>query len=126
MVDSSIGGWRRRSRPDYNRPKKLRLSNRYTNSNGRRDLVARQPATRAPILRAIKELARTCKQALNLQDEIEGLKLNLIYRGFRRHVDGRLIWHARVQGSSKVDLATKQNLICLWRLWWYMRGQRMT
>ena len=60
-------------------PKTLCLSNQYTTSDGHRDLAARQPGTRAPVLRAIEELARTSKQALNLQEEIEGLKLNLIY-----------------------------------------------
>ena len=38
-VDNSIWGWRWRSRPDYNHPRMLRLSNRYTTSNGYRDLV---------------------------------------------------------------------------------------
>jgi hypothetical protein len=32
--DNSIGKESRRSRPDYNRPEMLRLSNRYTNSHG--------------------------------------------------------------------------------------------
>ena len=32
---------------------------------------ARQPAPRAPVLQAIEERARTRKQALKLQDEIE-------------------------------------------------------
>jgi hypothetical protein len=59
MVDNSICGWRRRSRPDYNHPRTLRLSNRYTSSDGCRDLAARQPATRAPVLQAIEEPART-------------------------------------------------------------------
>ena len=58
-------------------PSRPRLSNRYTTSNSRHDLVERQPAPRAPVLQAIEELARTRKQALNLQDEIEGFKLNL-------------------------------------------------
>jgi hypothetical protein len=32
--DNSIGKESRRSRPDYNHPETLRLSNRYTNSHG--------------------------------------------------------------------------------------------
>jgi hypothetical protein len=32
--DNSIGKESRRSRPDYNRPEPLCLSNRYTNSRG--------------------------------------------------------------------------------------------
>jgi hypothetical protein len=42
-------------------------------------------------VQAIKELAKTRKQALNLQDEIENLKLNLIMSGVlktRRRVAG--------------------------------------
>jgi len=48
----------------------LRLSNRYTTSYGCRDLVgARHPTTRAPVLQAIEELARTSmEQVLNLLD----------------------------------------------------------
>jgi hypothetical protein len=34
MKDNSIGEESRRSRPDYNRPGALRLSDRYTNSRG--------------------------------------------------------------------------------------------
>jgi hypothetical protein len=39
MEDNSIGKESRCSRPDYNRPDTLRLSNRYTISLGCRDLV---------------------------------------------------------------------------------------
>jgi hypothetical protein len=47
----------------------LRLSDRYTNSCGRRDLVEHgNPATRAPVLQAIEELARTSTE---LRDEYE-------------------------------------------------------
>ena len=68
MGDNSIGG------DDVHGPttaiKMLRLSNRYTTSYGCRDLVgARHPATRAPVLQAIEELARTSmEQVLNLLD----------------------------------------------------------
>jgi hypothetical protein len=69
MKDNSIGEESRRSRPDYNCPGMLRLSDRYTYSRGRRDLVEHNnPATRAPVLQAIKELARTSTE---LQDEYE-------------------------------------------------------
>jgi hypothetical protein len=69
MKDNSIEEESRRSRPDYNRPGMLHLSDRYTNSRGRRDLVEHDnPATRAPILQAIKELART---SIELRDECE-------------------------------------------------------
>jgi hypothetical protein len=69
MMDNSIGEECRRSRPDYNRPGMLRLSDRYINSRGRRDLVEHDnPTTRAPVLQAIKELARTSTE---LRDESE-------------------------------------------------------
>jgi hypothetical protein len=46
--DNSIGEKNQRSRPDYNRPGMLRLSDRYTNSRGRHDLVEHDnPAMRA-------------------------------------------------------------------------------
>jgi hypothetical protein len=70
MKDNSIGEESRRSRPDYNHPEMLRLSDRYTNSCGRRDLVEHDnPATRAPVLQAIKELARISKTSTELRDE---------------------------------------------------------
>jgi hypothetical protein len=60
-------GKSRRSRPDYNRPGALRLSDQYTNSRGRRDLVEYDnPATRAPVLQAIEELARTSRTSTEL------------------------------------------------------------
>jgi hypothetical protein len=60
------------SRPDYNRPGMLCLSDRYTNSHGRHDLVEHDNlATRAPILEAIKELARTSRTSTELRDEYE-------------------------------------------------------
>jgi hypothetical protein len=50
----------------------LRLSNRYTNSRGRRDLVEHDnPATWAPVLQAIEELARTSRTSTELRDEYE-------------------------------------------------------
>jgi hypothetical protein len=51
MKDNSIGEESRRSRPDYNHPGTLRLSDRYTNSCGQRDLVENDNlAMRAPVL----------------------------------------------------------------------------
>jgi hypothetical protein len=65
--DNSIGEDSRRSRPDYNRPGMQHLSNRYTNSRGRRDLVEHDnPATRAPVLQASEELARTSRTSTEL------------------------------------------------------------
>jgi hypothetical protein len=50
----------------------LLLSDRYTNSRGRRDLVEHDnPATRAPVLQAIKELAKTSRTSTELRDEYE-------------------------------------------------------
>jgi hypothetical protein len=67
MEDNSIGKECRHSWPDYNRPETLRLSNRYTNSRGGRDLVEHDdPATRAPVLQAIKELVRTSRTSTEL------------------------------------------------------------
>jgi hypothetical protein len=67
MEDISIGKESRRSWPDYNRPETLRLSNRYTNSCGWRDLVEHDdPAMRAPILQAIEELVRTSRTSTEL------------------------------------------------------------
>jgi hypothetical protein len=60
MKDKWIGEDSRCSRHDYNRPRRLHLSDRYTNSRDRRDLVEYDnPATRAPVLQAIEELLRT-------------------------------------------------------------------
>jgi hypothetical protein len=68
--DNSIEKESRRSRPDYNHPGTLRLSDRYTNSRGRRDLVEHDnSATRAPVLQANEELARTSRTSTELQDE---------------------------------------------------------
>jgi hypothetical protein len=65
MNDNSIGEESRRSRPNYNRLGMLHLSDRYTNSRGRRDLVEHDnPTTRAPVLQAIEELV---EQALNCE-----------------------------------------------------------
>jgi hypothetical protein len=67
--DNSIGEESRRSWPDYNRLGTLRLSDRYTNSRGQCDLVEHDnPATRAPVLQAIEELAKTSTE---LRDEYE-------------------------------------------------------
>jgi hypothetical protein len=72
MKDKSIGEESRHSRPDYNRLGTLRLSDRSTNSRGRRDLVEHDnPATRAPVLQAIGELARTSRTSTELRDEYE-------------------------------------------------------
>jgi hypothetical protein len=72
MKDNSIGEESRRSRPDYNRPGMLHLSNRYTNSHGRRDLVEHEnPAMRASVLQAIEELARTNRTSTELRDQYE-------------------------------------------------------
>jgi hypothetical protein len=70
--DNWIGEESRRSWPDYNHPGTLRLSDRYTNSRGRCDLVEHdKPATRAPVLQAIEELARTSRTRIELRDEYE-------------------------------------------------------
>jgi hypothetical protein len=70
--DNSIGEESRRSRPNYNHQGTLCLSDRYTNSRGPRDLVEHDnPATRAPILQAIEELARTSRTSTELRDEYE-------------------------------------------------------
>jgi hypothetical protein len=72
IEDNSIGEESRGSWPDYNRPEMLRLSNRYINSCGWRDIVEHDdPAMRAPVLQAIKELARTSRRSTDLQDECE-------------------------------------------------------
>jgi hypothetical protein len=59
MRDRGVGGKRWRSQFDYNDLGTLHHGNWYTTSNGCRDLALRQPATRAPVLQAIEELART-------------------------------------------------------------------
>jgi hypothetical protein len=60
MKDNLIREESRRSWPDYNRLGMLHLSDRYTNSHGRCDLVEHDnPATRAPVRQPIEELART-------------------------------------------------------------------
>jgi hypothetical protein len=72
MKDNSIGEESRRSGPDYNRLGTLHLSDQYTNSRGRRDLVEHDnPATRASVLQATKELVRTSRTSTELQDEYE-------------------------------------------------------
>jgi hypothetical protein len=72
MKNNSIEEESRRSRPDYNHPGTLRLSDRYTISRGRRDLVEHDnPAMRAPVLQAIEELARTSRTNTELRDEYE-------------------------------------------------------
>jgi hypothetical protein len=72
MNDNSIEEESRRSWPDYNCPGTLRLRDRYTNSHGRRDLVEQDnPATRAPVLQVIEELARTSRTSAELRDEYE-------------------------------------------------------
>jgi hypothetical protein len=73
---------RRRSRSDYSLPKTLRLSNRYTTSYGCHDLVEHDtPATRALVLQAIEELARTSRTNTELPDVNVGFKLKLQYGG---------------------------------------------
>jgi hypothetical protein len=71
--DNSIGEESQRSRPDNNHPGTLCLSNRYTNSRGRCDLVEHDnPAMRAHVLlQAIEELARTSRISTGLRDEYE-------------------------------------------------------
>jgi hypothetical protein len=65
--DDSIGEVSPHSWPDYNRPGMLRLSDQYTNSRGRRDLVEHDnPAMRAHVLQAIEELARTSRTSTEL------------------------------------------------------------
>jgi hypothetical protein len=72
MKDNSIGDESRCSRPDYNHPRMLHLSDRYTNSRGRRDLVEHDnPAMRAPVLQAIEELARRSRTSTELRDDYE-------------------------------------------------------
>jgi hypothetical protein len=63
--DNSIGEESPCLWSDYNRPGILRLSDRYTNSRGRCDLVEHDnPAKRAPVLQAIEEQV---EQALNCE-----------------------------------------------------------
>jgi hypothetical protein len=70
--DNSIGEESQRSRPDDNCPGMLRLSDRYTNSRGRHDLVEHDNLVmRAPVLQAIEELARTSRTSTELRDEYE-------------------------------------------------------
>jgi hypothetical protein len=70
--DNSIGEESQRSWHDYNRPGTLCLSNWYTKSHGRRDLVEHDnPAMRAPVLQAIEELARTSRTSTKFWDEYE-------------------------------------------------------
>jgi hypothetical protein len=72
MEDNLIGEESWCSPPDYNRPEMLRLSNQYTNSCGRRDLVEHDNlGTRAPVLQANEELARTSRINIELWDEDE-------------------------------------------------------
>jgi hypothetical protein len=60
MKDNLIGEEIQHSWPNYNHSGTLRLSDRYTNSCGLHDLVEDDnPATRAPVIQAIEELART-------------------------------------------------------------------
>jgi hypothetical protein len=65
MRDRGELDWWKKVTFTVNDPGTLRLGNRYTTSNGCRDLAARQPATRAPVLQAIEELTRTREQGLN-------------------------------------------------------------
>jgi hypothetical protein len=70
--DNSIGEESRHSQPDYNHLGTLHLSDRYTNSRDRCDLVEHDnQAMRAPDLQAIKELPRTSRTSTELQDEYE-------------------------------------------------------
>jgi hypothetical protein len=67
MKDNSIGEGSQSSWPDYNCPRMLHLSDRYTNSRGRRDLMEHDNlATSAPVLQAIEELARTSRTSTEL------------------------------------------------------------
>jgi hypothetical protein len=70
---------RRRSQPDYN-PPVLRLCNRYTSSTAAIVWVA-SPASRAPVLQAIEELARTSiEQVLKLLDGDDRFQSQTQYR----------------------------------------------
>jgi hypothetical protein len=70
--DNSIGEESQRSWPDYNYPETLCLSNRYTNSRDRCDLMDHDnPATRAPILQAVEERAKTSRTSTELRDEYD-------------------------------------------------------
>jgi hypothetical protein len=72
MKDNSTGEGNQRSWPDYNHPGMLCLSDRYTNSRGRCDLVeCDNPATRAHVPQVIEELARRSRTSIELQDEYE-------------------------------------------------------
>jgi hypothetical protein len=72
MKDNLYGEENRCSRSDYNRLGTLHLSDRYTNSRGRRDLVEHDnPATMSHVLQAIEELARTSRTNTELRDEYE-------------------------------------------------------
>jgi hypothetical protein len=72
VKDNSIGEESQCSLLDYNCLGMLHLSDQYTNSRGRCDLVEHDsPATRAPILKAIKELAITSRTSIDLRDEYE-------------------------------------------------------
>jgi hypothetical protein len=93
IEDNSIGKESQCSRTGYSRPETLlRLSNRYTNSRGWRDLVEHDdPATRAPVLQAIEELARTSRRSTKLRDECEVLLAEIQWGwGSRKHEMGSL------------------------------------
>jgi hypothetical protein len=70
--DNSIGEESQRSWPDYNHLGMLYLSDQYTNSRGRRDLLEHDnPATWALVMQSIKEIARTSRTSTELRDEYE-------------------------------------------------------
>jgi hypothetical protein len=72
MKDNLTGQENRCSWPDYNRQGMLRLNDQYTNSRGWHDLVEHDnPAMRAPVLQAIKELVRTSITSTELWDEYD-------------------------------------------------------
>jgi len=70
---------------------------------------ARPLATRALILQAIEELAKTSKQALKSQDEAENSIRISTMVWFQIQEDEQMILSAHFQGSSESYLATNQN-----------------
>jgi hypothetical protein len=71
MTNNSIGGWRRRSRSNYNLSRMLRLSYQYTNSNGCHDPVDRNTRLLGHLsCKQSKNKQLNCKYGDNNQSEI--------------------------------------------------------